>query len=810
MIRKSFVLGLLLACLPALSQAKGDRKPLQVYDFSKGVDTYHDPKTLPDGFAQDSLNVLFDDRAPITKRFGYAVAWSTKSYSYTGLWTYTDSSNVTWQIARSSDQLTASDLAGHVVKIATVSVNNLVGEANAFGNAYFVDQTQGVYYWNGSSTTFLIGSPKGSILAQFHNRLWVTGLAVPNGNQLYGSGYYGSNWTTGLNATDPVQYSVGLQDNFDNVTAEYVYLDTLYLFKHYAIYALYGFDQTNFQISQLTQECGCIDGASIQTYNGGLKFVSLRGVEDFNGYSCKRISDPVKNKLDPAIQLGGFSQQSWIQDSQSDFSAGTAYDTSTDTAAVAGSVLLSGYADTFSSLSNWTINAGGFTVNASGVVSNTSVLSTSSMTITNAFPLIKNTFYASFKYNFVNQAAGTVDVAMGISNNSGNGYVIDGVNSTPNNLTIYRCINVFNNCTSLASGTGAIINDDIHTAQLYRSATGFMQLSLDGAIVASATDATYSSFTKIHLLHQKNSVGADQAQFRTTQIYASSGSYKSQIHNFGTINAWGNLSVGQVLNDGTIAYSMCSSTSSVMATPTSCASISPNAQITISTGVPGTSTYGQFYATFTITAATHTPTLQSVAVQSFTGSLQVPMASTIWDNRYWLALTTNTSNTANDTVLVLNSRGGWSVFDIHAGAFTQYKGSLYHSDSAASGNIYLDNQAYADNGAAINSFVRTKNLSVGGLASDDYFYAAYPSAANTGSCAMSVAYNVESSTNAYSLGSPTLSEFQSQSAVKLPFPVDSSHQDFAGSVDFSIGTNDNSCAFKFYGLELLYRSRPIQ
>jgi hypothetical protein len=27
---------------------------------------------------------------------------------------------------------------------------------------------------------------EGSIITQFHNRLWVTGAAVPNGNQLYG------------------------------------------------------------------------------------------------------------------------------------------------------------------------------------------------------------------------------------------------------------------------------------------------------------------------------------------------------------------------------------------------------------------------------------------------------------------------------------------------------------------------------------------------------------------------------------------------------------------------------------------------
>jgi hypothetical protein len=314
---------MILSGLSSVVFAKGPRQYLDVYDFSKGVDTYHSSLSLPEGFVQDSNNVFFDAVAPVSKRQGFNVAWSTKNYSYTGLWTYTDPSNTTWQLVRSSDQITANNLVGSTILVATISINNLIGESNAFGNAYFVDKTQGVYFWNGTSTTYVSGSPKGSIISQFHNRLWVAGFALPNGNQLNGSKYYdGTTWATGVLDTDPVQYSIGLNDNFDNLTAEYVYLDTIYLFKNYTIFALYGFGQSSFQISQLTQECGCIDGGTIQTFNGGLKFVSLRGVEDFDGYHCKRISGPVKNKVDTAIQAGSFAQQSWVQSSQADFQSG--------------------------------------------------------------------------------------------------------------------------------------------------------------------------------------------------------------------------------------------------------------------------------------------------------------------------------------------------------------------------------------------------------------------------------------------------------------------------------------------------------
>src|SRR5437762_7448717 len=120
-MRKPALIGLAAACLSSFLHAAGGRKPFSVYDFSKGVDTYHAPVTLPDGFMQDSLNVLVDDVAPATKRGGFAVSWSTKSYSYTGLWTYTDATNTTWQIARASDTIIANNLTGGAsVKISTV------------------------------------------------------------------------------------------------------------------------------------------------------------------------------------------------------------------------------------------------------------------------------------------------------------------------------------------------------------------------------------------------------------------------------------------------------------------------------------------------------------------------------------------------------------------------------------------------------------------------------------------------------------------------------------------------------------------
>jgi hypothetical protein len=185
------------------------------------------------------------------------------------------------------------------------------------------------------------------------------------------------------------------------------------------------------------------------------------------------------------------------------------------------------------------------------------------------------------------------------------------------------------------------------------------------------------------------------------------------------------------------------------------------------------------------------------------------MASTVWDNRYWIALTTSSSDSSNDAVLVLNKTGAWSVFDIHAGAFTQTRNYLYHADSNPTGNIYLDNQGESDNGNAINAYIRTRAFSLGDLATDDYMYAMYPSASNSGNCTMTTSYEGDQTGVFFPLGNISLSEYNSISSVRLPFPVDSSHQDFSQVVDFLVGTDDSSCDWQFYGLDLLFKDRPI-
>lgn len=915
---RRFLLFALVGLASTVALAKGPEQSQGFYDYSKGVDTYHSSLSLPDGFVQDSLNVLFDGAAPVEKRKGYTLSFSTKSYSYTGAWTYTDASNTSWIIVRSSDQLTASNLTGSVVKIATVSVNDLVGEVNAFSNAYFVDPTQGVYYWNGTSATFVSGSPHGSLITQFHGRVWVSGAAAPNGNQLYGSKYLdGTTWTTGSNPTDPVQLTVGLQDNYDNLTAIYTYLDTLYLFKHFSVYSLYGFDQSNFQISFLTQECGCIDQQSIQTYNHALIFVSLRGVESFDGYGCTRISDPVKNKVD-AVSQNAFGTQSWVQASNADFLAGTSTPTGSlyyDSSLLG--VTLSSSTGSFQddlaadfnagTLSSTTVSADSvhISTNNSGNINENSFESSGANWVpSGAIPFAVASSAGGFHCGTVSPRTGS-GLAMA-SWGSGTGptsvaltaqlllasdlseiaHITTSIGSpvcswTPVTVTApasaigkrfkFRLIGVLNgvNESFYTSSSSFILGGNMsfyYTSDSNGSSypSSGLNIAVDDILLGSSTissgtftsrvfntSATLTSVTFNTLTTQNNFViptvlqtstgssgpwsdvtstqnvaaaGSQYLRYLSTFTVGpndnalsslnqvniswssrrSSGTYLTQSHQISGTYTFGNFSTQETDNGGTIAYAICTSSMSTMA-PKTCASLSANSQITVATN-----TYVQAIASFTITYATQTPVLQSETIQWFSGNRSPSMTSTVWDNRYWLSLSTNTAENFNDAVLVLNPTGAWSIFDLKAGGLLQYKNSLYHADSTATGNVYLDNQGYADNGTAIGAFIKTKDYSQGDLTQDHYLEAIYPSMDNLGNFNVGVSYFVDRSTTSYTLGTVSQSEFSTQSSVKLPIPYDASHQAFGQTVSYKFTASDLNEPWKFYGFRQISHTRPTQ
>jgi hypothetical protein len=307
--------------------AAGEEKYAPITNFTGGLNSQYSSLSIADNEVQDALNVWFDEDSSVAKRNGYTVYSTTSSDKFTNGWSYTDSSNNNWIIVLSSNCIRASkgdSIFSVIIATVPTPTASLVDAVSAFGNIYFVDNVQGVYFWNGTSTTYVSGSPKGSLICEFKGRIVVAGESHPDQNRLSMSEHLNAlNWTSGSLATDPITFIIGLTDKSDGITSLYSGLnDAIYIFKRNSIHALYGFDQDDFQARVLTSESGCIQGETVQPFAGGLLFLSKRGFEIFDGVSPKIVSKKVNNQLENAL-LSSFAQKSWTQTSQDDWSNGS-------------------------------------------------------------------------------------------------------------------------------------------------------------------------------------------------------------------------------------------------------------------------------------------------------------------------------------------------------------------------------------------------------------------------------------------------------------------------------------------------------
>lgn len=909
---------LVLVLLATPLFAKGPGKYFDIKDFHCGMDSYHSSLTIDDCYVQDAQNVFFDQDAGIVKRQGFTIFGSSKAYAYSGAWQYTDAGNSTWMIVRASDTIMATKNGTFSVKIATVSSNDIVAETNSLGNAYFVDQTQGVYYWNGTSTTYVSGSPQGSVIANFHGRVWVSGLQVPRGNHLYGSEYLnGGNWTVGTLATSPILVQVGLSDNIDVITTLAVYLDTMYILKTQSIHGLYGFDQTNFQVSILNTEVGCIDPGSMQPYQGGLVFMSQRGLEFFDGYRSNRISQPIKELVD-AAGTSTFAQLSWTQDSQADWQSGTINTSdSLNTTASPGNLILSTAAGSFTDDTNAEFNLGalsnvtvqnnsvvlstdaaevsnnsfesgtgggsGWTSSGSGQWSTDSSFTGVNCTISaakNGTLFADESFssasgvlhievndaatgssYGSTTVNFAANSCAWTQRTVTVSASALRKRVVikiyddtgpttltsDSFISNSRNITIYTASDVGSIIilgsphtfwefamdwvqgtpkSSITSGTftsttfDTAVSSQILTGSISISSTSsnepiatVLQHSTNGSSWADLTTAVgqatvsnrYLRYLSTFTVGSSDNAGSTLNSAAVSYNFTrTSGTFTSQSHSMAGATTFGNFAVDQSLGNGTIAYNVCTSTSSDMK-PKVCVITSPNTQISVATN-----TYVGVIATFTVTNATQTPTLSDFSITWNSGSRRPRMSSLTHDDRYWLALTTSTADDANDCVIVMSKGPVFTRFTQNAGALVNWENAVYHADSRPTGYVYADNLGYNDNGRAIDAYVKTKDFAPDGLISDKFWESAYLIGDNLGAYSIYSTYFLDRSTTTFTLGTASQNETPGTMITRISLPIDLTHQNYSKTISFKLQQNDIDAPMKLYGLSLRYHRRePI-
>lgn len=838
---RKWLIGLFLySSLSSVCRAEDTYFP--VGNFIGGLNSFYSSLFIPENEVQEALNVYFDKDYAVTKREGFTLYGTTTAVRFYNSIAFTDSTNENWLIAISTQGIFASPGTGvFTVKIATVPPFNtsIVSAVNAFGRVYFVDNVQGVYYWDGTSTNYVGStSPKGTLITEFHGRLWVAGLSIPNQNQLYASEFLnGSNWTTGSLVTSPVVLTVGLNDNYDGISALFPgYNDTLYVFKRLSINGVYGFDQSDFEVRTLTKDAGCIDQGSVQPFRSNLVFMSQRGVELFDGFRVQLISKKIHDKVLPATQ-SSFNQRAWLLETAADWESGVFNSTSSaindtqDLLRIRYPDNFSVYRDSNTAFTVWQTYFSGGTP-ATGTITSSSnrlnlrhdggtigniqartveILPNFAQGTTyhiriNDIPFDASntsTFFIALTTTQFTQPSGPV-----VTTTAGAWYLV--VRSTESGKAF---LSLASNGTPFNGGVTPPASTQIGVTMpfnldWYISTTTF-RYSIDGSLVHSGTHTWPSNQVYVYLGQQNFGSTSKTVQVDDFQVAPLQMNFTSPIFNIGTnITSWGAFNASQDLgNGGTITYQFCSDDNAGM-TSSDCQAQTPNSQI-----LAAADSYAKWSATFTISAVGQDPILYSGLAQWNEGGRRPRMASIYHDDRYLLSITTNTLSEGNDATLVLaqglNGQLVWSMFDINSGTWVLYKNQVYHGDSNQTGKFYLDNQGFNDNGVAINAYVKTKDFAIESILADKVYDGFTLNAEGLGNYSLDTSYFLDKESTEYALSISTQNENGSFLNQNLPFPLDDSHQVFSKVISFKFGNSQVDAPMQLYGGFLAYRRRPI-
>lgn len=226
------------------------------------------------------------------------------------------------------------------------------------------------------------------------------------------------------------------------------------------------------------------------------------------------------------------------------------------------------------------------------------------------------------------------------------------------------------------------------------------------------------------------------------------------------ITSWGTLQSLNTSGNGTLSYAVSTGATcrSVETTTVTWTAQSINTTISVATAAYiGVRVLFNGFSSF---VSTQQPTLEDITVNWNSAAGRPRTASQVFDNRYWLAFTTNTTPAAaNNTVLVYDSMGHWSQFvGINASDFVVYNRVLYAGSSLSDGNILVENTGSSDAGQPILFDFRTPDYELDAFNTVDLYdlNLEFGAVSAVYSPNMAVRYYADNGSTPYSLGTVPL------------------------------------------------------
>lgn len=302
-----------------------------------GVDTFHAPNTLAPDMVKDASNILFDEGLRAKQREGFSIFLTLPtSAPVRGAWSYTAQDGTEWVVLLSSHQLYGYNNSTTTLLLSGLDPDNDMDCAPGNGNLYCTDRSTDVFYFNGTSVSYVTNAPKGSLIEWWRNRLVLADVSGAQ-SQLFLSGQIGdasggvTDWTVGARSTSPVVWPLGGVNDGGNRIRGLTCgpFDFCQVFTDRDMYGFFGYDQRDFSMNKLYDGAGCIADKTIRQHQGVLRWLSRNGVEGFdrNVLQFPRISEDIRDQIEDVIALGG-DELNWVQTTQADFAAGTHAETS--------------------------------------------------------------------------------------------------------------------------------------------------------------------------------------------------------------------------------------------------------------------------------------------------------------------------------------------------------------------------------------------------------------------------------------------------------------------------------------------------
>ena len=658
-------------------------------DFSGGLNTQSGPNNLADNETPNMTNILIDEKPKsIVTRNGIQSVISTNTLSKINfMFEYvTGNGGREMLVSDSSRILKTSDFTSFTLLKSTLNTAGVLRAVQGRGKVMLTNGLDPVMYYDGNSCIFLDGNngfpnvPRGKYPGFYQDRFWIYNTTT-NDSALH----FSENSSTDGFAIDPLtdirswpvvnQLNIGVGDGRPGTGVD-VFKGLLQVHKDRgSIYTIYGTDANTYTARRTNAHSGTISWESISQDDNLEYYLAKDGIYAFDGGDTVRISDKIEPDVNSIVSnLARIIDNTW--NTKADFENGSLFSNTTTTA--------NGYVTLISTQIGEVV----LPVDAANVYLFEAGQSTFTPWIVISTP----------GYYFGNFGSGYIDkIRLGYRQ-------VAGFDNTFTSVTV-------RNFSTNKQGTGFMRNagdvdtfsgcdaDDVCTSNdiLFNEKVDFTAAQWGSGnvkfkIESSAADVGVS--VRISSPTNPNNAAAF--------YIASTGSYTSNVATVSNINTWDTFNSINQTNSGSINFFIKGATSAVNIDTETYTNIVPGSLINL----PIAKNYVQFMTTLTALSSVTYPAIDNVVINHNEGgsSDSRPFAVT-WANRYWLVVTTQSSESS--TVIYVKSKitnsvsNAWIKFtDINLRSMSKFGDSLY-GGSSSSGTIYRLDYGTNDDGSPI-------------------------------------------------------------------------------------------------------------